>query len=96
MFKRQPKEIEGLLRDVMRNNGLETPWLQRKLIAAWDDIAGQMVAQYTESKVIRNQTLWVKILNPAVRADLQMRRSQLVAKLNEAVGASIITEIRIM
>lgn len=96
MFKRQPKEIEGLLRAVMRNNGLETPWLQRRLVAAWDEIAGQIVAQYTESKVIRNQTLWVKITNPAVRADLQMRRSQLVAKLNEAVGASIITEIRIM
>ncbi len=95
MFKRQPQILNGLLRSYLRNNGLETPLLQRRLVAAWDEVAGSVVAQYTESKEIRNQTLWVKILSPAVRADLQMRRTELVRKLNEQVGAQIITDIRI-
>ena len=58
-------------------------------------MAGPIVARYTTEKFIRNQTLFVKIVNPAVRADLSMRRSALVRQLNELVEGQIITEIRI-
>lgn len=77
----------------MRSNGLETPWLQRKLVAAWPEVAGSVVAQYTGKVFIKNQTLMVKLYNPALRADLQMQRTNLVHKLNEQVGAMIITNI---
>lgn len=95
MFRRHPLEVEALVRQYLRANGLETPLLQRRLIQLWDEVAGPVVAQYTEEKNIRNQTLWVKIQNPAVRADLQMRRTALVAQLNNLVGAQIITDIRV-
>lgn len=95
MFRRHPLEVEALVRQYLRANGLETPLLQRRLIQLWDEVAGPVVVQYTEEKKIRNQTLWVKIQNPAVRADLQMRRTALVAQLNNLVGAQIITDIRV-
>lgn len=95
MFRRHPLEVEALVRQYLRANGLETPLLQRRLIQLWDEVAGPVVAQYTEDKKIRNQTLWVKIQNPAVRADLQMRRTALVVQLNNLVGAQIITDIRV-
>lgn len=95
MFRRKPQDIESLVRQIIRNNGMETPLLQRRLINLWDEVAGNLVAGYTESKEIRNQTLWVKIQNPAVRADLQMRRTQLVAQLNNRVGATIINDIKV-
>lgn len=95
MFRRHPLEVEALVRQYLRANGLETPLLQRRLIQLWDEVAGPVVAQYTEEKNIRNQTLWVKIQNPAVRADLQMRRTALVVQLNNLVGAQIITDIRV-
>ena len=95
MFRRKPQEVEDLVRQILRANGLETPLLQRRLLQAWDDVAGPAVAQYTEEKHIKNQTLWVKILSPAVRADLQMRRTTLVAQLNNSVGAQVIADIRI-
>lgn len=95
MFRRHPLEVEALVRQYLRANGLETPLLQRRLIQLWDEVAGPVVAQYTEEKKIRNQTLWVKIQNPAVRADLQMRRTALVVQLNNLVGAQIIIDIRV-
>lgn len=95
MFRRHPLEVEALVRQYLRANGLETPLLQRRLIQLWDEVAGPVVAQYTEEKKIRNQTLWVKVQNPAVRADLQMRRTALVVQLNNLVGAQIITDIRV-
>lgn len=94
MFRRRPQEVEQLVRLILRENGLETPLLQRRLVEAWEEVAGSAVAPYTEQKEIRGQTLWVKITNPALRADLQMRKTQLVAQLNATVGAQLINDIR--
>ena len=95
MFKQHPQGISDLLQKFLRQNSLETPLQQRRLINAWDEVAGAVITQYTEEKYIRNQTFCVKIINPALRADLQMRRSELVKELNSRVGALIITDIRI-
>ena len=79
----------------MRAEGLETPLNERRLINAWDDVVGPTVVKYTTEKFIKNQTLFVKIQNPALRQDLSMMRSQLVSRLNAAVGALVITDVRI-
>ena len=52
------------------------------------------MARYTEDKYIRNQTLFVKITNPALRADLSMMKTQLVSKLNQEAGSFVIADIR--
>lgn len=96
MFKRQPSPISPLLQTILRNNGLETPLLQRRLIDAWDDVAGEIVARYTTEKVIRNQTLFVRLQHPALRSELSMKKSILVQNLNATVGAQIINDIRLI
>lgn len=79
---------------ILRMQGLETPLLQHRLINAWEEVAGTVVARYTGEKYIKNQTLMVKILNPSLRADLNMMRTQLKDKLNNHVGAQVIAEVR--
>lgn len=78
----------------LRNEGLETPLLQKRLIDSWEEATGRIVAMHTGDKFIKNQTLFVKINNPALRQDLAMMRSQLVKKLNAAVGSVVITDVR--
>lgn len=95
MFRRQVKGIDEILNTLLRENGLETPLLERRLTDAWDTVTGKTVARYTGEKFIKNQTLHMKILNPALRQDLSMMRSQLVKRLNEAVGSIVITDVRI-
>lgn len=95
MFRQKPKLVDDIVLQILRANGLETPLLQRRLINAWEEIVGETVARYTESKSIRNQTLWVKILNPAIRADLQMKKSAVINALNTKVGAQIIVDLRL-
>lgn len=95
MFKRSVQPIQNLLNQFLRHEGLETPLQQKRLIDAWETVAGRVVARYTSEKFIKNQTLFVRVLNPALKQDLSMMRSQLVQKLNAAVGASVITDIRI-
>ncbi len=96
MFRKHPIQVDKLVRVILRTNGIEMPWLQRRLLESWDRIAGALVAQYTTDKYIRNQTLCVHIENPALRSELNMMRSTLVRRLNDEVGAMVITDIRLV
>ncbi|MBR1428585.1 MAG: DUF721 domain-containing protein [Prevotella sp.] len=94
MFKRDVLPVADVVNMFLRQNGLETPLLQNRLVDAWDEVAGKAVARYTEDKYIRNQVLFVKLTSPALRSDLSMMRTALVDKLNQYVGARIIVDIR--
>jgi predicted nucleic acid-binding Zn ribbon protein len=95
MFRREVKSIRELIAKTLRDEGLETPLLQKRLIDNWETVVGKTVAQYTGEKFIRNQTLVVKINNPALRADLSMMRTKLVQRLNDSVGAMIIADVKL-
>lgn len=94
MFRRDVMTISDVLQNYLRQNGLETPLQQRRLIESWEKVAGKVVARYTENIFIKNQTLFVKILNPALRANLTMMRQRLVKNLNVEAGGSVIADIR--
>lgn len=94
MFKRDVKNISDLIMINLRSLGLETPLLQRRLIESWPEVAGPLIAKYTREVFIFNQTLMVKLNNPALRHDLSMQRAEYVRRLNERVGAQIIADIR--
>ncbi len=94
MFRRKVRSLGELLPEFLRNEGLEAPLQQKRLLDSWDTVVGGSIAAYCGDKFIKNQTLYIKILNPALRADLQMNRSVLVNRLNQTVGAQVISDIR--
>lgn len=78
----------------LRENGLETPLLQKRLVEAWPLVAGEMVQRYTLNAYIYNQVLYVRLSSPALRAELSMRRKYYVQQLNSHVGADVIVDVR--
>ena len=94
MFKRDVKQIKDLILRNLRAQGLETPLLQKRLMDAWPTVMGDVIAGYTQNLYIRNQTLFVHLTSPALRADLSMQKQEIVRRLNESVGSQVIAEIR--
>lgn len=94
MFKRDVLPIRDLILRNLREQGLETPLLQKRLVEAWPTIAGPLIARYTLNTYIQNQTLVVHLSSPALRAELSMRRKEFVTRLNEYVGNQVIADIR--
>ncbi|MBP3286612.1 MAG: DUF721 domain-containing protein [Prevotella sp.] len=94
MFKRNIESLKDILLRNLREQGLETPLMQKRLVEAWPEVAGPVVARYTLNTYIYNQTLFVRLSNPALRSDLSMMRGKLVKKLNDVVGEQVITDIR--
>ena len=94
MFRRDVQIIKDLILRNLRQQGLETPLLQKRLVEAWPVVAGEAITRYTLNTYILNQTLYVKLSAPALRADLSMRRSEYVKRLNEHVGSQVIADIK--
>ena len=94
MFKRDVQSLKDVLLRNLREQGLETPLMQKRLVDAWPEVAGPVIARYTLNTYIYNQTLYVRLSNPALRSDLSMMRQELVRKLNAKVGEQVITDVR--
>ena len=95
MFRRDVKTLDEIVGRFLQENNLQTPVQQTHVVESWEKVAGPVGARYTEEKFIRNQTLFVKIMNPALRSDLSMMKTQLVNKLNAEAGGFVIADIRI-
>ena len=94
MFKRNSILIRDIILKNLREQGLETPLLQKRLIDSWPEVMGQLIANYTDDLYIRNQTLFVKLKNPALRSELSLQRQDIVRRLNSHVGSQVIADIR--
>ena len=93
MRKSNTESLTTILRRLLREEGLETPLNQHRLIRSWQEVMGQGIMNYTGNLFIRNQTLHVQIRSAVLRQDLMMSRSTIVRRLNEHVGAQVITDI---
>ena len=94
MFKRNSILIRDIILKNLREQGLETPLLQKRLLDSWPEVMGQLIANYTDDLCIRNQTLFVKLKNPALRSELSLQRQDIVRRLNSHVGSQVIADVR--
>ncbi len=93
MKRSKTEALTDILNDCLRQNGLETPLNQYRLIESWNTVVGNTIARYTGDLFIKNQTLYVKVKSSTLKSDLMMGRSSLVRQLNEQVGAYVISDI---
>ena len=93
MKKSNTEPLRDILMRFLRQEGLETPLNQYRLIEAWKEVVGPGVTRYTSNLYIKNQTLYVHLTSSVLRQELLLGRSLLVRNLNNKVGAQVITDI---
>ncbi len=87
------KSIAELVRQTCREDGIETPLNEYRLIQAWEQVLGKGVSNYTKNLFIKNQILYVTLTSSVLRHELMMNRRSLVQRLNDYVKAQVITNI---
>lgn len=93
MEKKNAEQVGDVLRRFLRQQGLEAPLNEFRLVESWREVVGDAVARYTTNLYIRNQTLVVHLSSSVLRQELFSFRHALVRRLNEQVGAQVITDI---
>ena len=96
MERRKSEAISDVLRRFLREEGLETPLAQYRLIQAWPQVAGKAVANATTELYIKNQTLYARLTSAVLRSELMMQRRALAYALNQAAQAQVITDVVLM
>ena len=93
MRRKDAQSIGQLIRTYLRQESLESPLNELRLVNAWPEVVGSSIAAYTDGLFVRNQTLYVHLTSSALRQELMMGRTLLVRNLNKHVGAQVITDI---
>lgn len=93
MRRNNSESIGDILRRYLRQESLESPLNEQRLLDAWPRVLGPSMAKYTKDLSIKNQILYVKLSSSVLRQELMMGRELLVKKLNQEVGANVITNI---
>ena len=85
-----------LLADFIHGSELEQPLLERKVLALLPEVLGKTVVQYMGDSEVKNGVLYVHIRSAALRSQLFDVRFDLLRKLNDAAGAKVLKDIRLL
>lgn len=90
------QSIGDVLVAYLRETGLDKPLYERELMRRWPEVVSPLAAQLTGKLEIRDGVLYAYVRSAALKAQLFELRFDLVKRLNEAVGATVIHDIRIL
>lgn len=93
MKRNNTEQVGDVIRRLLRQEGLETPLNEYRLIDAWKDVVGAGIARYTTNLYIKNQVLYVHLSSSVLRQELAMSRTLLIRSLNAQVGSQVIVNI---
>lgn len=93
MKRDNTEQVGDVIRKLLRQEGLETPLNEYRLVDAWKDVVGETISRYTTNLYIKNQVLYVHLSSSVLRQELMMSRQLLVRNLNAQVGSQVIVNI---
>lgn len=96
MSKHKAQPISHLLAEFFRGTEAETTLLERKVPALWNEVLGNTLAKYTGDIEVKNGVLYVHVYSAALRQQLFEQRFLLVKRINTALNADLIKDIRLL
>ena len=88
-----PRALGTLLKDVISSMGIESRLENARVLAAWEDIAGERIGREVERAWMRGRKLHVRIRSSVWRQELHLNRSVWFARLNSELGTQRVEEI---
>ena len=96
MKRNQPKAIGEILGQYLQENNLEKTLLERHVVEKWNDVIGPRLARFTSNPEMTNGTFTVHIPSAPLRQEFFIGRKEIIRRLNDAVGATVVKDIRFL
>jgi len=91
---RTPQPISGALEQFAKDLGISRPLGQYSVLTSWEEIVGEQIARVTRAERIEDGVLLVRVATAPWRAELSLRRGEILEKVNAVAGKGIVREIR--
>jgi hypothetical protein len=94
-IKKNDKPLNVILGDFIKKNNV----IQRGLVvldidALFRDKMGKVVSKYTKKIFLKGDVLYINVISSPLKVELNYSRESLKTLLNEAIGDTLIQEIR--
>jgi len=84
-----------LLPKLMQKLGLRERLHEKDVMEAWSEIVGDFIAAHSAPMSLRDGTLYVRVLQPALHYELeQISKTEILRKLKKRFGARTIRDVR--
>lgn len=93
MKRTEAKSIAEIIGDFMQQEDIEDAVLEQEALRLWHQVMGAGVNSMTTERFVENGVITVKISSAALRNDLMLSRTAIIAQLNQLVGKPVIKEI---
>jgi hypothetical protein len=93
MRKKNTELLSDVIRQVLKEQHLDKPLNEKRLIDSWPLVLGTNILQYTSDLTIKNKVLYVSLTSSVLRHDLFLSREEIKKSLNKQVGVEVIVDI---
>lgn len=88
--------IGDAIQELLRSYQLKSKFDETTLVSSWERLVGKPLAKRTKKVQVRNKVLFVELDSPAMKNDLNLHKSQILALFEKEFGKDVIKEIIIM
>jgi predicted nucleic acid-binding Zn ribbon protein len=92
--RKGPEPIGKAIDDLIRRMGMTKALKQYSVITSWNEIVGEHIGRMTKAQRMEQGVLIVSVESAPWRAELTMKRREIIEKLNRAMGERVVKDIR--
>ena len=93
MGRTNDRSLKDAIEQILHVYKLRRKFDETSLIVAWPEMMGKAISNRTKDIFIRDRKLFIRLESAVIKNDLMMMRSDIIQKMNERAGSSIIDEI---
>lgn len=93
MRKANDKTLKEAIEQMLQVYKLKRRYEETGIVSAWPGLVGKFVANRTKEIFIRDKKLFLRIESSVIKNELLMMRSQIIDKINNDAGETVIEEI---
>lgn len=93
MRKKNTELLSDIIYQVLKEQKLDKPLNEKRLIDAWPLVLGENILNYTTDLIIKKRVLYVSLNSSVLRHDLFLSREEIKKSLNNQVGTEVILDI---
>lgn len=82
--------LAAILKQARVSDGVD----EERLREMWSEIAGEFIARHASPESLKGGCLTLKVLQPAMRFQLEQMKPRLLANLRKAAGDGVVRSIR--
>ncbi len=93
MSRHNEHSIKEAIEQLLKAYKLDDRLAERRLVNAWEDVMGKMIANHTKDIFVKHKQLFVTLDSSALRNELAMAKTKIVKMMNMAAGADVIEDV---